>query len=98
MNAFWASENFEAFIVFRSSQPREWAAQDSNKEWSSFPASDQFYADWRGWSNGRAAELVGVAQPIARCGECGGIGRWRLVFQRGVRSLAVVVDDPAHLW
>ena len=22
MNAFWASENFEAFIVFRSSQPR----------------------------------------------------------------------------
>jgi hypothetical protein len=22
MNAFWASENFDAFIVFRSSQPR----------------------------------------------------------------------------
>ena len=27
-----------------------------------------------GWSNLRSAELVGVAQPIARCGEIGGIG------------------------
>ncbi|UYO53620.1 transposase [Rhodopseudomonas palustris] len=27
MNAFWASENFEAFIVFRSSQPRDLAAK-----------------------------------------------------------------------
>lgn len=52
------------------------------------------YADWRGWSNGRSAELVGVAQPIARCGEVGGIGRRGLVFERGVRPLAVVVGDP----
>jgi len=27
------------------------------------------------WINGRLAELVEVAQPIARCGESGGIGR-----------------------
>jgi hypothetical protein len=32
MNAFWASENFEAFIVFRSSQPRENNAENSNSE------------------------------------------------------------------
>ena len=38
-----------------------------------------FYAVWRGWSNVRSAELVGVAQPIARCGEIGGIGRRREV-------------------
>jgi hypothetical protein len=44
MNAFWASENFEAFIVFRSSQPRDSAAQDSNQKWSSFPTSDQ--SEW----------------------------------------------------
>jgi hypothetical protein len=48
----------------------------------------------RGWSNGRLAELVGVAQPIVRCGECGGVGRGRLVFQRGVRAFPIVVDDP----
>ena len=46
------------------------------------------------WSNGRLAELVEVAQPIARCGESGGIGRRGLVFQRGVRPLIVVVSDP----
>ena len=52
------------------------------------------YALRRGWSNGRLAELVGVAQPIARCGECGGIGHRGLVFQGGVRPLIVVVGDP----
>jgi hypothetical protein len=26
---------------------------------------------WRRWSNKRSAELVGIAQPIACCGECG---------------------------
>jgi len=60
MNAFWASENFEAFIVFRSPQPRGFgaklqfwvvqssvslqAALDSNQEWSSFPVPDQIEA------------------------------------------------------
>lgn len=39
----------------------------------------------------RSAELVGVAQSIARCGEVGGIGRRREVAQRGMRALAVVV-------
>jgi hypothetical protein len=53
-----------------------------------------FYAGWRGWSNGRSAELVRVAQRIVRCGECGGIGRGCLIFQRGVWALAVVVGDP----
>jgi hypothetical protein len=40
------------------------------------------------------AELVGVAQPIARCGEVGGKGRWSLVSQRGMRPPVVVVSGP----
>ena len=40
------------------------------------------------------AELVGVAQPIARCGEVSGIGRRRLVSERGVRPLAIVICNP----
>src|SRR6202043_4121474 len=32
-----------------------------------------FYAIWRGQSNVRSVELVRVAQPIACCGEIGGI-------------------------
>jgi putative transposase len=41
MNAFWASENFEAFIVFRSSQPGENNAENSNSERSNFRGADQ---------------------------------------------------------
>src|SRR5215510_8506035 len=52
------------------------------------------YAKWRGWSNGRSAELVGVAQPVVRCGEVGGIGRGGQVSQRRVRPLEIVVGDP----
>lgn len=50
-------------------------------------------AKWRGWSSGRSAELVGVAQPIVRCGEVGCMGRGQ-VFQRRVRSPDIVVGDP----
>src|SRR6202034_2085312 len=41
MNAFCASENCDAFIVFRSSQPRENTAENSNSERSSFRGADQ---------------------------------------------------------
>ncbi|PSJ56630.1 hypothetical protein C7I85_24020 [Mesorhizobium soli] len=41
MNAFWASENFEAFIALRSSPNREITAENSNSERSSFRGSDQ---------------------------------------------------------
>ena len=41
MNAFWASENFESFIVFRSSQPKGNDAENSNPKRSSFKGSDQ---------------------------------------------------------
>jgi hypothetical protein len=41
MNAFCASENFEAFIVFRSSQPGENTAENSNPERSTFQGADQ---------------------------------------------------------
>jgi hypothetical protein len=44
----------------------------------------------------RSAELVGVAQPVARCGEVGGIGRRRQVAQRRMRALAVVVVGPSR--
>lgn len=49
---------------------------------------------WRGESNGRSAALVGVAQPIVRCGEVGGVGRRRQVAQRRMRRLQVVVGNP----
>lgn len=46
-------------------------------------------------SNGRSAELVGVAQPIVRCGE----GRCecprRQIAERRMWTVVVVVDDPA---
>jgi hypothetical protein len=42
----------------------------------------------------RAAELVGVAQPVARCGEIGGIGRRGEIAQRRVRSPLIVVVGP----
>ena len=40
MNAFCASENFDAFIVFRSSQPKESGAENSNSERSSLLGAD----------------------------------------------------------
>jgi hypothetical protein len=42
----------------------------------------------------RSSELVGVAQPIACCGEVGGIGRRGEIAQRRVRTPVVVVVDP----
>lgn len=42
----------------------------------------------------RSAELVGVAQPVACCGEVGGVGRRGEVAQRRMRSLAVVIVGP----
>src|SRR3954466_509214 len=42
----------------------------------------------------RSAELVGGAQPIACCGEVGGIGRRGEIAQRRVRTPVVVVVDP----
>jgi len=41
MNAFWASENFDAFIVFRSSQPGNSGAENSSSDQSSFRGADQ---------------------------------------------------------
>src|ERR1700722_18065018 len=96
MNAFCASENFEAFIVFRSSQPGEITAENSNSERSSFQGADHFCAVGRGWSNMRSAELVGGAQRIAFCGEIGGIGCRREVAQRRVRPPLVVIVDPVR--
>jgi hypothetical protein len=46
----------------------------------------------------RSAELVGVAQPIACCGEIGGIGCRCEIAQRRVRpSLFVIVDRGRDL-
>jgi hypothetical protein len=42
----------------------------------------------------RSTELVGVAQPIACCGEVGGVGRRGKVAQRRMRALAVVIVGP----
>jgi len=59
MNAFWASENFEAFIIFRSSQPR--GPLDSHQECSSFPASGQIEALDR-----RMDQLFGHHAPLSK--------------------------------
>ena len=46
----------------------------------------------------RSAELVGVAQTIACCGEIGGIGCRCEIAQRGVKpSLVVIVDRVRDL-
>ena len=50
-------------------------------------------ARWRRGSNGRSAELVGVAQPVVRCGESG-VNRRCQIADRRVRSPLVVAGDP----
>ena len=45
----------------------------------------------------RSAELVGVAQTIACCGEIGGIARWREIAQSRMRAPLVVIVDPVEL-
>ena len=42
----------------------------------------------------RSAKLVGVAQPIAYCGEIGGVGRRREISQRRVWAPLIVIVDP----
>src|SRR5271169_5241637 len=44
----------------------------------------------------RSAELVGVAQTIACCGEIGGVGRRREIAQSRMRPALVVVVDPVR--
>ena len=44
----------------------------------------------------RSAELVGVAQTIACCGEIGGIGCRCEIAQRRVRPSLVVIVDPVR--
>ena len=45
-------------------------------------------------SNGRLAERFGHAEPIAHCGELGGVGGRGGVPDRRVRSVVVVVGGP----
>ena len=42
----------------------------------------------------RSAELVGVAQPVACCGEIGGVSRRGEIAQRRMRTPVVVVIGP----
>src|SRR5215212_5917194 len=53
-------------------------------------------ARWRRRSNGRTAELVGVAPPGARCGEGGGIGREGQVAKARMRPALVIVGNPSR--
>jgi hypothetical protein len=43
MNAFWASENCDAFIVFRSFPSQENAPENSSLNWSSLKGSDHHH-------------------------------------------------------
>ncbi|ARO32381.1 hypothetical protein NXC14_PA00090 (plasmid) [Rhizobium sp. NXC14] len=45
MNAFCASENCDAFIVFRSFPSQENAPENSNQNWSSLKGSDHMIPD-----------------------------------------------------
>lgn len=47
-------------------------------------------------SNGRSAELVGIAQPIVRCGESRRERPRGQVAEGGMRAVIVVVDDPTR--
>ena len=42
MNAFWASENCDAFIAFRSFPSEEETPENSSQNWSSLKGSDQW--------------------------------------------------------
>ena len=53
-----------------------------------------FYAIWRGGCNVRAVELVGVAQPIERCGAFCGVGSGCLIPDGRMWPLVIVVFDP----
>ncbi|TBB57241.1 hypothetical protein ELH43_40150 [Rhizobium ruizarguesonis] len=55
MNAFCASENCDAFIVFRSFPSEENAPENSNQNWSSLKGSDQLW-------------LSSAGVPMALCG------------------------------
>lgn len=45
-------------------------------------------------SNGRSAELVGIAQPTVRCGESRCERLWGQIAECGMWAVIVVVDDP----
>jgi len=68
MNAFCASENFDAFIVFLSSQPgnqtRKTLAKNGPFWWEQIMCLSQIRSAWLGTAN-RAMKLVhvGPAQP-----------------------------------
>ena len=61
MNAFWASENCDAFILFRSSQPRENTAENSNSERSSFRGADQLREQEAGVSTAEVCRKHGIS-------------------------------------
>ena len=56
------------------------------------------YAVRRGCSNMRSAELAGVAQTVACCGEMGGIGRRRQTAQRRAWSPLVVIAGRVRIF
>jgi hypothetical protein len=48
----------------------------------------------RGGRNGRSAERLRFVEPIAHCGELGGVGRGGLVAERRMGPGGVVVGHP----
>ncbi|RVE94023.1 hypothetical protein CN172_26900 [Sinorhizobium meliloti] len=67
MNAFWASENCDAFIVFRSFPSQENAPENSNQNWSSLKGSDQTEtAPFSTWGLGE----TGWCRAAMRWNEC----------------------------
>jgi hypothetical protein len=67
MNAFCGSENFDVFIVIRSSQPRESGPENHNKEWSSLMGADHAFT-LAGWPANVLFWIIGHLFSMAPCG------------------------------
>ncbi|MCG8440739.1 MAG: hypothetical protein MI723_02925 [Caulobacterales bacterium] len=78
MNAFCASENFDAFIAFRSSRPGKCSAENSNAQWPSLAGSDQALER----DDGKIAAIEVKASATVRSGDF-----------RGLRALAEACGD-----
>ena len=91
MKASKFSEAQKAFILKQGSDGMPVADICRKAEWEQIMR----LAQERRWSNMRSAELVGVAQTIACCGEVSRVSGRGQVAQRGVRPGLIIRNHPS---